>query len=415
MRIVRGEPQLENAGGDPLPKVNLGPSHVPNGAKMALREDASIILIKQGGLGDYILMTPALRALRARYPRALIDILVSGDRAKEFLQHYRIFDEIAVMPKELLKSSAGGAVRQGPTRLLAVRRRLHGKRYDVAVSFDHFIPEDASFFSALMIATGARQRVGLDCGTTEGFFDVSVPDCGFGVRHEAEYQMAVAEVLDAPVIDLQPSVPIDEEARDLARTRIATFVGDASEGPLIAMHPGCFHAYPARRWPPEQFAATADRLHARFGGRLLLLGGPEELEVRKKVRDALHSDIPCQILCGEDSLLVTGAILKECDLFIGNDSGLMHLAAAVMTPTIGIFGLSNPRAWSPFIPAAPARARAVYRDLACRPCNYVGLHSGDQLGCQTRDCLIGLDVESVLAAAHELLSVPKGDVGGKNS
>ncbi len=384
-----------------LRSASYQPPGIP---KVALPDDAAIILVKRGGLGDFILMTPALSALRARYPRARIDFVVSSNKAKDLLQHFNILDDIISMPNELFKSDPTANVSRRVSQMLELRHRLKGRHYDVAVCFNHLSPEEVPFFSAIVIATGARYRVGLDCGTADGFFDIGVPDPGFGARHEAEYQTALVKALDAAVVDPQPWAPINEEWRRRARAYLANWADGKSTRPLIGMHPGSFHAYPMRRWMPERFAAAADQLYSEFGGRLLLLGGPEEIELRNHVRAELRSGVPCEILSGNDDLLLTAAIIGECDLFIGNDSGLMHLAAAVNTPTIGIFGMSNPCAWAPFMPAAPSRARTVYRDLACRPCNSVGLHGGDQRGCDTRDCLTGLSVEEVVAVARDVLT-----------
>ncbi len=372
--------------------------------KIVLSENTSMVLIKRGGIGDFIIMTPALKALRNRYPKARIDIIVSSEKIKRFLTHYQLLDEIVVMPPVLFQPTPTLEHNLDLSAILKLRHQVRRNEYEVAICCNHFIPQDASFFSALMIASGAKYRVGLDCGSTDGFLDVKIPDLGFGAWHEAEYQIALVEALDAPVLERQLFVPINASLRERAHQRLAATFGDQMTRPLVAIHPGCFHAFPARRWGAEKFAAVADKIYLEFGGQVLLLGGPEEASLRTQVQSSLRSELLCHTLSGDDDLLITAALLEQCDLFIGNDSGLMHLATAVGTPTLGIFGLTNPRAWGPYMPQTPNMARSVYRELPCRPCNYVGLHSGDQLGCATRDCLVGLRVEDVMAVTRDLLS-----------
>jgi ADP-heptose:LPS heptosyltransferase len=101
---------------------------------------------------------------------------------------------------------------------------------------------------------------------------------------------------------------------------------------------------------------------------------------------------------------VTAAALELADLFIGNDAGPMHLAAAVGTPTVAIFGLSNSEAWGPYTGGVPGRRAIVVKlDLPCMPCFYSGHLLGTPEGCATRDCLAMLGVDPVATAARKLL------------
>lgn len=383
---------------------------VGRGRGVALPEGASILVMKRGGVGDFVLLTPALRALRQRYPRARIDALVSSRIAERFLAACGLVDALFVMDRRLFESSPGEPLASRLAPLLRLGREFRSRRYDAVLCFNHLLlGADLSLFSALIRITGATHRIGLDCGTTGSFLSIGVPDAGFGARHEAEYPMALVEAIDATVEDPQPFVPLDASLRRRARALVADGSGRGASAPIIGMHPGCHQAFPARRWPAESFARLADRLFAEFGGRLLLLGGPEEAGLRLRVWAAMRSAMPCIATPESDDLMLTAALLEQCHLFVANDSGPMHIAAAVGTPTVGVFGLTNPEAWRPFMPAYPDRARAIFRDLPCRPCNYVGLHGGDGLGCDSRECLTGLGVERVAAAARDLLSRALGE------
>jgi heptosyltransferase-2 len=169
------------------------------------------------------------------------------------------------------------------------------------------------------------------------------------------------------------------------------------------MHPGSGGYSTARRWDPVRFAELADTLYRDVGGQLLLIGGPEEVELHQQIIDMLRSGVPARSLAGKGNIQVTAATLELVDLFIGNDAGPMHLAAAVGTPTVAIFGLSNSDAWGPYTGDSGSKAIVVKQNLPCMPCFYRGHALGTPEGCATRDCLTTLGVDPVAVAARRLL------------
>lgn len=369
-------------------------------------ERDSVLLVQRGGIGDFVLGTPAFRALRRRYPLARLDLVVSGGSLQMLAERMSLFDRVVALPEVMVDRDPEAAMERpgtGAWRAMSLRRALGGISYDVAVSMNHVSVRDAAFQAAVFTAAGASHWVGLDGGLVEGLFDLAVPDLGFGARHEAEYHAALAELLDAPVVDRQPFLPVGTDDSARARSILARKLGAA--GPRIGMHPGCFRLNPERRWPAEKFAELADRLHGEFGVHVLLLGGPEEASLRATVRALMDPATPQAELPAGETLLVTAAAIAELDLFVGNDSGLMHVAAAMKVPTIGIFGPTNPSAWRPYAPAIGPLARAISRaGLVCQPCCFVLMDSLDQLGCGERTCLEDLQVEEVLTVAREMLA-----------
>ena len=160
----------------------------------------------------------------------------------------------------------------------------------------------------------------------------------------------------------------------------------------------------ARRWSPEHFAQLADTLFRDTGGQLILLGGPEETKLHQQIIEFMQSEMPVRSFAGKGNIRVAAAVLKQADLFIGNDSGLMHLAIAVGTPTVAIFGLTNSDAWGPYTGGqATQQAVVVKMDLPCMPCFYRGHNLGTPEGCMTRDCLTLLSVGPVASAARRML------------
>lgn len=370
-----------------------------------LLPEAHILVIKMAGIGDLLLATPALRALRETYPHARIDLLVTPASAG-LLNGWEVLDHIIVLDKYLFDYPQ--QIVTNPRNLLRLAPLWHDlrdARYDAVLLLHHLtLPFGRLKHQLLLRATGAKWRVGLDNGHGR-FLNVRVKDNGFGAMHEAEYNLSIAEAVGASTNDKRLTVPLSEEDYRQAWQLLYEHEGPESiERPIIAMHPGSGSFSTARRWAPERFAQLADTLYPDVGGQLLLLGGPEEAGLHRQITDAMQSAMPVRSLAGRGSIKVTAAILEQVDLFVGNDSALVHLAVAGGTPTVAIFGLTNASAWGPFTGGAPGQQTAVVRlNLPCMPCFYRGHDLGMPEGCATRDCLALLGVDPVATAARHLL------------
>lgn len=376
--------------------------------QITLAPDAHILVVKMAGIGDLLLATPAIRALRESYPQAHIDLLVTPDSAG-LLNGWDAINTVIVLDKYLFDDPRQ-IVRNPQTllKLKALLKTLRNGHYDAVLLLHHLtLPFGRLKHQALMRATGARWRVGLDNG--HGWFlNIRVPDAGFGAMHEAEYALAVAAAVGATTQDHTLYLPLTAEQRQQAHQLIypetAEVAPAAVTRPIIAMHPGSGGYSLARRWPAERFAQLADTLYHDYGGQLLLIGGPEEAELHQRVMDAMTSAMPVRSLAGKGSIKVAAAVIEQADIFIGNDAGPMHLAAAVGTPIVAIFSLSNHKAWGPYTGSVAGRQAYVVRlNLPCMPCFYRGHELGTPEGCSTRDCIMLLGVTPVAAAARKVL------------
>jgi lipopolysaccharide heptosyltransferase II len=372
---------------------------------ITLPPGAHILVVKLAGIGDLLLATPALRALRETYPQARIDLLVTPDSAG-LLNGWKVIDHVIVLDKYLFDYPQ--QLLWHPQNLLRLRPLWHALRdghYDAVLLLHHLtLPFGRLKHQVLMRATGARWRVGLDNG--HGWFlNVRIPDTGFGAMHEAEYAMAITEAVGVAIRSRHLEVPLSEEERQQARQLLyGDKAPDKVTRPIIAMHPGSGGYSTARRWAPERFAQLADTLFADVGGQLLLLGGPEEAELHQHIIGMMQSGMPVHSFAGKGSIKVAAAVLELVDLFVGNDSALMHLATAVSTPTVAIFGLTNAKAWGPYTAEKTSKEATVVRlDLSCMPCFYRGHSLGTPEGCATRDCLAWLGVDPVAVAARRML------------
>jgi lipopolysaccharide heptosyltransferase II len=374
---------------------------------ITLPPNAHILVVKLAGIGDLLLATPALRALRETYPQAHIDLLVTPDSAG-LLNGWDVIDRVIVLDKYLYDHTQ--QLLSNPRyllRLIPLWQDLRADNYDAVLLLHNLTLLFGRLkHQLLMRATGAQWRVGLDNGHGR-FLNVRVKDRGFGAMHEAEYNLAVAEAVGATTHNKHLIVPLCEE--DYTQAQQLLYAHESSETikrPIIAMHPGSGTYSTGRRWAPERFAQLADILYSDVGGQLLLLGGPEEAELHQHIVAMMQSSMPARSFAGKGNIKVMAALLEHVDLFVGNDSALVHLAIAANTPTVAIFGLTNHKAWGPYtggIPELEQQTTVVRLNLPCMPCFYRGHDLGTPQGCATRDCLALLDIDPVATAARRLL------------
>jgi len=379
---------------------------------IALPDQARILCVKLADIGDVLLCTPALRALRARYPRARIELLTPPSSAA-VLRGAPEIDEILVFnkfPFDTLGSVFDLRTLAGAARFLFGLRRRH---YDAILILHHYtLRFGALKFAAVALASGAPVRAGVDNGRG-WFLTHRVPDAGFGAHHEADYWLQVAALAGAAAQppDRRLALPVGPADRAAADTLLAALHLPGA-GPLIAIHPGAGWYSTARRWPAPHFAGLITALVRERAATVLLLGGPDEQALAAEVQGLVPAALRAHVhtVAGQTTIAGTVALLARCDLFIGNDSGPLHLATAAGTRVLGIFGLSNWRAFGPYGPAAAsgagARAAIVRQDLPCMPCLYRGLDLGLREGCGPRPCLTALPPAAVARAAAALLDAP---------
>ena len=223
-------------------------------------------------------------------------------------------------------------------------------RYDAIILFHHFATRWGTFkFAAVALASGAKSRAGLDNGRG-WFLNLSVQDRGFGASHEVDYWLQVARLLGAnSAAGWRPHIPIDEASR-VKVTHLLAGIGTNHARPLVAIHPGAGWYSRARIWPAEGFASVAGGLIKSANATVLVLGGPDEVEIAARLAQLVDDPEHVVNLAAQTSILETAALFESCDLFLGNDSGPMHIAAAVNTPVVAVFGPSNVQAWGPYTP-----------------------------------------------------------------
>ncbi|MGH2460457.1 MAG: glycosyltransferase family 9 protein [Chloroflexota bacterium] len=346
--------------------------------------DSPRILILRGArLGDYLSTTPALRALRRALPRATIGLITAPDLAP-FARRYSWFDEVFVAP-------AWPGVSDGPEgadiadQFFAMMRAW---RADVAFQLNGGGENSNPF----VLRLGARLTVGVR--------HPSAPDLDLTIPYSRTQPVRVRfldllALLGIPPVSLDLELPArPEDDVELAAALPAGLgLAELDRTPLLGIHAGARSG--ARQWPIERFAEVGHRLADEFRFRPLLLGS--EAELGRGVAVALRTRAAPIDLTGRTSLGALVAAMRRLDLFLGNDSGPSHVAEAVGTPSVTIYGASHPINWAP---TSQAWHRAVADWTA--PCRWFR-----PCGCpddSTAPCLQAVTVDQVLSEARSLIA-----------
>lgn len=346
------------------------------------------LLVQLADIGDLVLTTPAIAALREAHPDAHLTLLTTTHSAPVMPPH--LVNEIITFERQNFNSSSAFFKPANLRRLWSLRS---AGRYDAIIFFHHFTLKLGTLkFALTAFASGANRRIGLQNGNG-WFLTESIPDEGFGLKHQAQYWLDLVGLLGA---DTAPQ-PAQVNAAASEGSEALAFVNIAQQRRTIFIHPGSGGYSLARRWDAEKFAAVADQLHEALGAQIVLIGtaNDDTASVKTAMR---HEPLD---LTGKTNLNTLASLLSHADLYIGADSGVMHIAAAAGTPTLAIFGPSNHQAWGPWTPSS--KSLVVRSAPECSPCSYVGHTIGLREGCPARTCMRMVTVEQVVATAKALL------------
>jgi ADP-heptose:LPS heptosyltransferase len=339
-----------------------------------------ILLMRIERIGDLLMALDAIVDVAAAAPAAEIDLVVgswNASLARAIPGVHRIETLDAAW---LAREGEGSGIRQ----LLARARTWRARRYDLAINFE---PDIRS--QLLLAATGAARLVGFSSGGGGPLLDVSVP------FHPREPASDNARRLVTSVLDVPPRPETRLEIRADARSRARELL-EGSRGPLVGVHAS--GGREIKQWPVERFADVAARLARDRDATIVLSGSTADKPLIDVMRTRLGS-IRLVDVSGAIDLVTLAAVLERLDVFVTGDTGPMHLAAAVGTPVVAVFGPSDAARYAP----RGNRHRVVRIDLPCSPCNRIRRPPARCVG-HTPDCLSGIDVQRVLEAAELALS-----------
>ncbi|NOT47025.1 MAG: glycosyltransferase family 9 protein [Acidobacteria bacterium] len=336
-----------------------------------------ILVVKLRSIGDTVLATPSLIALRRFLPEAQIDILLE-DWVAPLLEGFGEVDNVI-------------EVGPGNFSRLAVMRRLRHERYDVA--FNLHGGTTSAFFT---FASGATHRIGYAeyqySFLYNHLYSSALDFWKKPKTHSAEQQLALLGFAGVPVEDRPKSrLAVSQAAVDSLELKLRPRLSQISDlkSEIALLHPAA--AFATKQWAAENFASVAEYLKQRGLQSVAVVAKNEH-----KVLENLKAVSRVPIVSFDDlTLTEITALASRAKIFVGNDSGIAHIAAAVSTPTVVIFGSSNRDHWRPW---TEAPNEIVFEEFACQPCpGYECKEFGEPR------CILSVTPESVIAAIDRVL------------
>jgi ADP-heptose:LPS heptosyltransferase len=321
----------------------------------------SVLLIRRDRIGDVVLSTPAMKAVRATFPKAKITVLLAPG-TKGLLEGAEFIDEITTD---------------------ASWRTLSKGAYDLAcdLHLDHTLGTAMNAFSSR-----ARIRLGYDIKGRGLFFNIRVVPNG-KMKHFIDETEDLLKAIGVVIKDRKPSIMVDavrEKEVEGFLEKNGVNAGDT----LICLHPGGF--YPTQRWPAARYRELSGRIAKSSSAKVVIIEGPGEKGITEVITGHPGSGF---IVFGERPLTDTVALIRRADLFVGNNSGPLHIASALGTPTVSIMGPTVPERWFPF-----GEKNTVLRYGAeCSPCNDGRCRRKDHL------CMTMISVDEVYQAVKGFL------------
>ncbi len=368
----------------------------------------SILLIRPDHLGDVLFTTPAIRLLRETFPQACITYLI-GPWSKAIVENNPNVDEIALCPFPGFTRQRKRSVFEPYEILAQYAKRLRQKSFDLAIilRFDHW------WGALLAYLAGIPRRVGYDIAEVRPFLTDIVPYSPY--RHEVEQNLTLVGRVTGgkpghdrdsgrKSADWPLEFHLTDEDKLFAQSYLAEH-GVKDDDLLIGIHPGA--GAPVKLWKSEAWAQVADALAQQYGAKIILTGSAEEVPLCRAIGE--QAATKPVVATGETTLGGLAAIVARCQLVLGVDSGPLHLAVAMGTPTVHLFGPVDSRAFGPW--GDPARHIVVTSGMKCIPCNRLD-YAPSELN--QHPCVRDIAVEQVVEAAKRLLdqfiTLPKVEV-----
>ena len=335
----------------------------------------NVLIIKLRYIGDVLLATPTLRAIKAARPDVRITMMVNRG-TEDILFGNPDVDEIVVLDKGSLTAQS---------RLIA---GLRGRQFDTVIDLT-----DGDRSAFLSWVCGAPVRIGFnDEHRWRGRYYTEVIPPVPGVRHRVDRDLDVLKPINIQAGSKDPQLCLSPEEENSADQLLDQFGVQRSQ-PTVILQPGARYWFKA--WPPERFAELADLLASEYHCQILIGGSHQDVDVAQKIREMTTSSP--MIMAGRTTIKQFAAIVKQSALFVGGDSGAMHIASAVGTPVVALFGPSSPHEWGP----RGGPVEVLYKEIDCRICFHPTCHRGEQ------NCMKLISVEEVTAAIGRMMGRPR--------
>ncbi|MFH1455959.1 MAG: glycosyltransferase family 9 protein [archaeon] len=356
------------------------PFRVPSSKKVR-----NILMLKFWGFGNIIMATPTIRAVKKKYPFAKITF-VTLSKNKNILEKNLDVDEIIYFQVENLSQ----VVKDVLNLMLTFRKN----KYDLILDLEQF----ARTSSILAYLSGTKKRVGF---TTQGQ--------GRGFMYPIKVVYNNDQHMVKTFTDIAKAVGANPDNYDLTKLDYSKedeeyvndywdMVGVTKNDFIIGMHVSSGENVTARRWPKQNFAKLADEFIKTYKAKIVLTGAPSEKDAVQEVIDMIKNKGNVVNSTGKVNLSQLAALIDRCDVFVSNDTGPMHMAAAVSTPTLSFFGPNTPYLYGPW----QKNKIDFFLDLDCSPC--ITNFNNKSTNCKDAKCLKQITVKDVMEKSKTFLT-----------
>jgi heptosyltransferase-2 len=334
-----------------------------------------ILIRATNWIGDVVMTMPALEAVRHNFPASTIHVLARPWVVPLFENHWAV-DHVIRLNKDK-------GYPQDIVEILRVAKTIRQHQFDLAILFQN------AFEAALLAYLGRiKHRVGYN---TDGrrilLTHAVIRNEDVLKKHQVEYYLEILRAMDWVAPTAEPRIFVSEKDRHSVDARLRA-MGMNQGDSLLGLSPGAVYG-PAKRWPVDRFAAIGDWAVARWGMKALVVGSRAEAELCRDLTRTMNRQ--AVDLCGTTTLGEVMALIERCRFFVCNDSGLMHMAAALNVPTVAVFGSTDPVATGP----RGKYARIVRHPMDCSPC----LKPRCDIG---YPCLLAIEPQEVWAEMESL-------------
>jgi lipopolysaccharide heptosyltransferase II len=358
------------------------------------REVRRILAIRLDAMGDVIMTGPALKALKESDPHRQLTLLTSSSGAQA-ARLMPFVDDVLCYEAPWMKAVSTRAIAEDDHRFIQDLRAL---RFDAAVIFTVFsqnpLPAALMCYLADIPLRLAHCRENPYRLLTDW---VSEPEPETGVRHEVRRQLDLVRAIGAYTTDERLTLTVPSSLFDPVN-RLLERITDGQPNRAVVIHAGATAA--SRRYPPEQFAEVAQRLAKEFTLHVIFTGTERERELVESIR--LRVEAPTHSLVGQLNVPKLAALLAQVPLLISNNTGTVHIAAAVGTPVVDLYALTNPQHTPWHVPN-----RVLFHDVPCKFCYKSVCPAGHH------DCLRLIKPDDIITAALGLLGTPSPPLSHK--
>jgi lipopolysaccharide heptosyltransferase II len=344
--------------------------------KCPLERVRKILVIGGGGIGDIVMKTPLFACLRRGFPQAEIVFFSSSGPESQIIRGHPAIDRyITLKEREAM-------IPRHPIEVLGYLRQLRAERFDVTIVTHYGISLKSAAFAYLV---GAPIRVGFDKGGRGALHTHRVKVEDTEARHAVDWNLDLAARLGITVDKREMSIYLNAEERRFAAD-LLTRAGVGPDEVTIALFQGSKRR--SRLWLNDRFASLADALTDRYRSRILLFGGEAERPAIEAMAVAMRG---APIVAVGQTIRETAAIIERCGLLVSCDSGPVHIAAALKTPVVALFGPETPARVGPY----GERSAVIRHVLPCAPCHDIDCRFGSPR------CMEMITVEEVLQVIEQ--------------